>query len=124
MHQMQEYICPKKPDRLQMGRTAAEIHHCTSKGAQQHESPQLTFSPFQQKQGSCGPYRQAKGSVQHRCESGQPPPKRPQQVVHHTYRDPQQDRLQKQDQLLGDLHLHLQPNRRPRNPLRACPSSS
>lgn len=124
MHQMQKHICPKKPDPLQMRRTTAKIHHRTAESTQQYEPPQLSLSPLQQKQDGRDPHRQAEAAVQHRREPRKPQTERPQQIIHQTHRNSQQDGLQKQNQLLGDPDLHTQPNRRPRKPLRACPSSS
>ena len=105
-------------------REGAEKQHCAAHSTKHHKAPQLPAAPIHEKGEDGGACCQTIGRVQRGGQSGQPQPKGAQQIVQQPDRQPQQDGLAEDEQLVGDLIRHTEPNRRLKNPPRAGPWSS
>ena len=117
MHQSKETICPEIPNGLQPVGKGAEVQHGSPDGTQQGKTTKFPIGTFQQKTKACPAQKNTVAAVQQRDEPGQPQTKGAQQIVANAHGQPQQDRLQKIQQLLGDLKSHLrQPKRRLNSP--------
>ena len=116
-HQFTQRVRPKVPHGAQRLGNGTEEDHRTACRPQYHEAPQLPLAPAQQEKEGRGAHAQAVDCVQQSGETGPPYPERPQQIVQHPGCRAQQDRLSKDQHLLGDLVSH-HPNRRLKKPLR------
>lgn len=124
MYQVGQCVRPKGPHRAQYCGKRAEEKHRAAHGAQQHKAPQLALGPAQEKQEHRASNGQTVQGVQRPGEPGEPQPEGAQQVIQQSGGQPQQDGLDKHQQLLGDVIPHRYPNRRLKNPPRLVPWSS
>lgn len=124
MPQKGQRIRPKGPQGPQRPGKGAEIQHRAPQRSQEHKAPELALGPAQQEEEHGPAHRQAVGPVQKAGGPGGPDPEGAQQVVQQTGGQPQEDGLPEDQQLLGRLVSHIQPNRRPRSPPRPGPWSS
>lgn len=124
MHQVGQRIRPKGPYRAQPFGKRAEEKHRAADGAQHYKSPQLAIGAAQKKQEHGASDGQAVQGIQQPRELGEPQAKGAQQVIQQSDGQPQQNGLDKDQQLLRDLDPHRYPNRRLKNPPRPVPWSS
>ncbi len=118
MHQVGQCVRPKGPHRAKHFGKRAEEKHRAADGAKHHKSPQLAIGTAEKKQEHGASNGQAVQGVQQPCEPGEPQAKGTQQVVQQSGGQPQQNGLDKHQQLLGDLDPHRYPNKRLKNPPR------
>lgn len=109
MDQKCQCIRPKFPNRPQQGGKQGEKQHESPQRTQQHVDPQLALGPVQGEQEQGGGGAKAVQAVQRPCKPGQAQAERPQQVVSHPCRQPQQNGLEEYRQLLIDVIPHITP---------------
>ena len=97
--QIHDRIRPKLPDRPKPGPTAAEKQDCASHGPQRHKRPQFSVAPHQQEHERRSTHCCTVDPIQYVGHPGKPQAKGPQKIVKHCQRDPQQNGLEKRQQL-------------------------
>ena len=100
MAEKQHCVCPEFPHDLQGRRGSAEVQNRSSCRSQHHEGPQFSVPAAQQKRKGSHANRQTVAPVQRCRQPRKPSAKWPKHIVNHGKRQTQEDRLQKEYQLL------------------------